>query len=163
MEAIINELDAAMAETVQLLESADATTLNKKPTANSWSPAQISRHLYKAGNGTDKLMLAAAPKADRQPDERADSYKAMLLDFDTKMDSPEFIIPEDKVFDKDKLVQSLTVLREALISAAKQSDLHTIPDLPEGNPLGGSTKLELLHFITYHTQRHNHKIKDLLK
>jgi len=160
-QEIINQLEAALGETVQLLATFNEQELNTVPFEGSWTAGQVGRHLFKSENGMDELLLAPMEKVDRQPDERAAELKKVFLDFDIKMKSPDFIVPEDKVYDKGELVQSLQTVKDAMLEAAIKAELAELAPLPDGHPLQGNSKLEIVHFITYHTLRHNHQLKKI--
>lgn len=155
---IIDKLEAALNETVTLLESFSQDTLNKVPFEGSWTTAQVGRHIYKSLEGTDKLFGAPAEPANRPADQQAAMFKSMMEDMDNKMQSPEFIIPEDKEYNKQELIQSLKDVKKTVVDASNGTNLETVPSLGEGHPLNGATKLELVYFMTYHTKRHNHQI-----
>lgn len=160
---IINELDKAMSKTISLIESANEISINQIPFKGSWTAAQTARHLVKAGADMPALFAAQAPTANRQPDEKAGELKGILLDFDKKMESPEFIIPEDKNYTKKELINDTEKIRKETMEVLTTARLDEIPTLQEGNPLKDYTKLELLHFAVYHTQRHNRQIKNILE
>lgn len=160
-QQIINELETALDETVNLLSSFSEKELNTVPFKGSWTAAQVGRHLFKSEDGIDKLFAAPTKPVNRPPDANAGELKKTFLDFNTKMKSPDFIVPEDIAFDKDELVESLANAKEKVLESVKENNLAYSAELPEDHPLAGSTKLEIVHFITYHTIRHNHQIKKI--
>lgn len=162
-DSIINQLEAALGETVQLLSSFNQEELNKIPFEGSWTAAQVGQHLFLSENGIDELLLTPTEKVNRKPDEKAAQLKEMFLDFSTKMKSPEFIVPEDKTYNNDELIQSLQDVKDKMLKAAMHADLEELAPLPDGHPLKGHTKLEIVHFVTYHTMRHNHQIKNIME
>ena len=159
--SIINQLEAALGKTVQLLSSFDQKEVNKIPFDGSWTAAQVGQHLYLSENGMDELLLAPTAKVTRQPDANVQELKNMFLDFSIKMKSPDFIIPEDKMYDQQEQIGNLNSVKNKILTAVSQTDLDQIAPLPEGHPLAGNTKLEIVHFITYHTIRHNHQISNI--
>ncbi|KOS07647.1 hypothetical protein AM493_17560 [Flavobacterium akiainvivens] len=160
-QQIIAQLENALNETLYLLKGVDDANINKKPADGSWSVAQVARHLYKATAGSDEMFAAPTPEAGRAVDERAENYREILMNFESKMNAPEFLVPEDKLFDKDRLIESLTEANKIAVAAIKESNLAQLAPLPEGHPLAGSTKLEIVHFFTYHTLRHNNQIEKI--
>lgn len=160
---IISELNEAMKETVSLIESAGEKEVNIIPFKGSWTAAQTARHLVKAGADMPSLFARQAPPANRQPDEKAPELKDLLLNFEIKMDSPEFILPEHKNYSKEELITDTENIRKETMEVLATANLDEIPELQESNPLKDYTKLELLHFAVYHTQRHNRQIKNILE
>jgi len=66
------------------------------------------------------------------------------------MQSPEFIVPEKMRYSKQSLIKEF----EAALSPLTRIKNVNGNELITGLPLGPTTKLELLHFILYHIQRH---------
>jgi uncharacterized damage-inducible protein DinB len=159
---IAAELDKAMKETILLISYANEDNINKIPFKGSWTAAQTARHLVKAGNGMAEMFSTEAPKANRAADEKAAELKGILLDFDLKMESPGFIVPEEKQYSKDELITETDRIRKEITEVLKTARLDEIPETEDDNPLKGYTKLELLYFAVYHTQRHNRQITNIL-
>lgn len=158
---IINQLEAALGETVQLLSSFTEEAINKIPFEGSWTAAQVARHLYKSEEGMDRLLLTATQTVTRQPDENAAELERILLDMENKMVSPGFLVPEDEVYNKTELIKGLLNVKDIMLKAIEAANLRELAPLPDGHPLKGNTKLEIVHFIAYHTKRHNRQIKDI--
>jgi len=66
------------------------------------------------------------------------------------MQSPEFIVPEKMHYNKESLISEFEA---ALSPLTKLKDVN-LNELITGLPLGPITKLEIVHFIFYHLQRH---------
>lgn len=160
-QKIFNQLETALNDTLHLLSSFNEKEMNTVPFQGSWTAAQVCRHLFKAEDGIDGLFYAPGNLLDRAPDQRAGEYKELFLNFDTKMESPDFIYPEEKEYKKEELTEPLKEANKKLLEAAKKVNLSEEAALPDEHPLKGSTKLELVHFITYHTMRHNHQLKKI--
>lgn len=158
---IINQMDAALTETLQLLSSLNEEKINKIPFEGSWTTAQVAQHLYKSIKGMDELLYTPSQQADRNPEEKAQWLKDIFLNYENKMKSPDFILPEDKYYNQSELKDSLESAKDKMTEAAKNSKLEEMAPLPEGHPLNGITKLETLYFVTYHTIRHNHQMKNI--
>ena len=158
---IINELETALNKTTELLSGFDDNQINHSHSKDNWSAAQVGQHLLKSTTGMDELLYAPSKPADRKPDEGAQKLKELFLNFEIKMKSPDFIVPEDKDYNKSELINALEDTNKKMLEAIKDTDLTEIAPLPEGHPLKGSTKLEIIHFVTYHTMRHNHQIQNI--
>ncbi len=151
-------LDEAQTELLGFLNTLDEHTLNKIPYEKSWTAGQVVRHITKSINGMAKAMAMKSSAVERDPGERIPQLQKTFLDFSTKMNSPEFIIPEEKQYGKQELLNELNTSLEEF----KQStDKIVLTELVEGLPLGPVTKLEILHFVLYHTQRHLNQLKKI--
>ena len=74
------------------------------------------------------------------------------------MKSPDFIIPEDISYEKQAAAEELHSAENQLKESANDA---LLTELVKGLPLGPVTKLEILHFVLYHTQRHVHQMKKI--
>jgi hypothetical protein len=96
--------------------------------------------------------------AERSADEKIPMFRKTFLDFSSKMKAPEFIVPEEKTYDKQTSIEALKNAFKQLKETADKADVN---EMVEGLPMGTVTKLELLHFVLYHTQRHLHQLKKI--
>ena len=160
---ILTAIDETISEMTGLMQSLDEPQVNTIPYEDSWTAGQLFSHVTKSINGMGGVMLKEAEPAQRDPGERIAGLQKAFLDFSTKMKSPDFIIPDDGPFQKEATIQALTAALEKMKEGTNKANLN---ELLLGLPLGEITKLELLHFVLYHTQRHLHqlhKIVDALK
>jgi hypothetical protein len=98
--------------------------------------------------------------ANRDPAQGMERLKKMFLDFTVKYKSPDFILPAEKTYQKEQ------VLPDLQHSISKLSEIRSRVNLAEmiNVPIfGETTKLELLYFVLYHTQRHLHQLNNILK
>ena len=137
-------------QVVGLARSLDEEKWNTIPYKGSWTPAQLVRHLLKSVSGIRQLVEKPTKPADRDPGERILQLKQNFLDITKTMQSPEFIVPEKMHYNKESLI---TEFEAALSPLTKLKDVN-LNELITGLPLGPITKLEIIHFILYHFQRH---------
>ena len=161
--ALCTAIGEAAAELIALSSALNEHTINAVPYENSWTAAQLLCHVTKSVNGMAQAMYMDGKPAERNPAEKIPQLKKTFLDFSIKMQSPEFIVPEDGPYKKQAVIHGLNGSVQQFKEATNKSDLN---DLVEGLPLGPVTKLEILHFVLYHTQRHlqqMNRICDALK
>jgi hypothetical protein len=161
MEQLSQELDLAFSHTTALLGSLSPQALNTVPFTGSWTAAQVARHLYKSQKGAGAMLLQPTEEPQRDPAARVPEYRRILLDFDHKLESPDFLIPEDETYDKGDLIAALERVKDEIVPAIEKANLNETAPQPEQSPLYGSTKLEIAHFLLYHTQRHNRQIEKI--
>jgi len=137
-------------QVVGLARSLDDEKWNTVPYKGSWTPAQLIRHLLKSVSGIGPLIKKPSTPAERDPGERIIQLKQNFLDITKTMHSPEFIVPEKMHYNKQSLI---TEFEAALAPLTKLQDVN-LHELITGLPLGPITKLEIIHFIFYHFQRH---------
>ena len=158
--ALFTSLDETWAELLKLISSANEKALTTIPCKYSWTAAQLIVHVKKSNKGIKQALNMEGKTADRNHDERVPELKKVFLDFDAKYQSPEFIVPEKGYYNKEEIIEGLKKSIEQLQDMRMEKDLSEIISLPI---FGEVTKLELLHFVLYHTQRHIHQLKKILK
>jgi hypothetical protein len=162
-DKIVDELEAVKQELVQLLSLFDPEQINTVPFEGSWSPAQVGHHLYKSYKGLPQLLQAPAKNTERDPAENFARIKNDLLNFQTKLKAPEFIIPELKIYDKELLLNNLQKALSSIAEAAKSIDLTQTCTAFALPVYGELTRLEWIFFVICHTKRHNHQLSRMVE
>ena len=157
-QEILTAIDEAVSELQSLIAFLDESKINTVPYKDSWTAGQLFRHVTKSTNGMAKVMRMNTKPAERDPGEKIPMLKKAFLDFSHKMKSPDFIIPEEGPYLKQASIEELNSSFEQLKENTNKANLT---DMTEDLPLGAITKLEMLHFVLYHTQRHLHQMKKI--
>ena len=152
-------LDGTTNELMELIASVDQQRINAAPFKDSWTPAQLIVHVTKSNRAIAQGLLMKGSPAERHPDAGVQQLKKMFLDFNIKYQSPKFIVPEEEDYNKEEIIAALKKSIERLRDVREKINLSEIISLP---PFGEVTKLELLHFVLYHTTRHIHQLKNIL-
>ena len=155
---ILSSIDETLSALVELMSSINENSINIVPFKDSWTAGQLIWHVTASTNAMGKALSTGSKPADRDPGERIPQLKKIFLDFSTKMKSPDFIVPGPGPYDKKILMEKLMQSFSELIENARHANLS---ELVEGLPLGPITKLEILHFALYHTQRHLHQLEKI--
>ncbi|MGN6352529.1 MAG: DinB family protein [Parafilimonas sp.] len=158
-EVLFRSLDATSHELMQLVQDKKEEILNTVPFVNSWTAAQVLIHITKSNKAIAQGLQMHGLPAERNPEQNTDHLKKIFLDFKAKYNSPDFIIPEDGYHNKEQIINALELSIRNLQTGRNETDLSEIIDLPI---FGEITKLELLHFVLYHTQRHIRQLKNIL-
>ena len=157
---LFTSLDYTSSELLGLISSSDSDTINTIPFAGSWTAAQVVSHIVKSNKAITQSLYMEGRITERDPGERTGELKKMFLNYSTKFKSPEFILPTRNIYQRDILIADLKRSTEKLRDAGNSVNLPEIIRLPA---FGEITKFELLHFVLYHTQRHIHQLKNILK
>jgi uncharacterized damage-inducible protein DinB len=156
-QAIYQEYMNTYRELLQLLSAFSQEQLNTPPAAGSWTAAQVGRHLQK-GTIADAIEAPGAPTL-RAPDEKEAAIKSVFLDFNTKLQSPDFVIPEPGEYNKQQLLQEMEAMVHRTGKAIQAQDLsmtYTGFDFPQ---MGQLTKQEWVCFAVSHAKRHIRQVK----
>ncbi|RFM25660.1 DinB family protein [Deminuibacter soli] len=160
---IANALDNTRKHLLSAIEVFTPAQFNRVPFENSWTPGQVAEHLLKADGGALEMIHGATAITDRQPDEKNEIVSAIFLDFNTKMKSPDFILPSSEPKDKNNMLQQLNDKLAGLAQAAREMDLTRTCTAFELPGLGLLTRLEWLNFANVHTRRHIHQLENIHK
>ena len=156
---LLTAIDDVVSELQGLMSSLNENEINTIPYKDSWTAGQLFRHVTKSTNGMSKAMDMKTKPAGRDPGEKIPMLRNAFLDFSKKMKSPDFIIPEEGPYEKLSTIEKLN----KSFGHLKESSSHAnLADMVENLPLGAVTKLEILHFVLYHTQRHLHQMKKIV-
>ena len=155
---ILSAISDAISRITDLMSAVDEDKVNTVPYEGSWTAPQLLRHVTKSINGMTRAMQMEAKPAKRDPSERIDELKKIFLDFSKKLTQPDFIVPEERIYEKQSSIEELNKSFSRFKESAAGANLD---DLIEGLPLGPTTKLEIIHFVLYHTQRHLHQMKKI--
>jgi len=157
-EQLFKSLDAWTSEFVLIVSSFSETQINTIPFRGSWTAAQVADHITKSNIGVIHSLKTQGKPATRDPDERVKNLKDQFLNFDEKLRSPKFILPTRDIYQKEKVIADLRQSIERLIEIGNKVNLSEALHHPI---FGEITKLELLHFVVYHTQRHIYQLRDI--
>jgi hypothetical protein len=96
----------------------------------------------------------------RNGDEGVEKLRELFLNFDSKLQSPNFILPTQDTYNTEALVADLRNSVERIKELSKTVNVSEMINHPV---FGEVTKFEILHFIVYHTQRHIHQLKNIFE
>ena len=131
---------------------------NVIPFANSWTASQVCEHIIKTNKSIAHALSKKGATTEREPDQRVIELKEILLDFTRKFQAPEFVIPTKSDYKKEVFFQDLKESMEGIKALSKTINVSEMIIVPG---FGELTKLELLHFIVYHAQRHIIQLKNV--
>lgn len=137
--------------------------LNTVPFPGSWTAAQVGEHLLKSYDVVACLTGTVAPTS-RKADAYVKPLSEQFLNFDIKMESPDFIRPSAGVIDKSYLMAGLNERTKGILDYAESGPDLTLTCLDFELPgLGALTRLEWLNFVNVHTIRHNHQLVTIIQ
>lgn len=142
---------------IAILQSLSDDQINKSPNSCGWSAGQVISHITKASQSS--FLGANGEVCNRDIGEKLAELEQTFLNFDIKMKSPDFILPDLKNFTKDECIQNITQCFQSLIDAVGDSKMDEILN----SPLGVLTKWEIANFVIFHSKRHLYQLKNILK
>ena len=158
---LFDEIDTVVFELIGSLSLFTPEQLNQVPFEGSWTPGQVVQHISMSVDGFSKLIRGNVVKTERNSEQHVETLKGAFLNYDIKMKSPDFLIPLEKHYEKDKLIEKLKSIKRELRAFDVQEDItKTCMDFKLPN-MGYLTRSEIAHFIVYHSRRHVHQLKNI--
>ncbi|MDB5014957.1 MAG: hypothetical protein JWQ25_3159 [Daejeonella sp.] len=157
---LASEFNDTTEELLRLLLSFNNEEFNTSPFEGSWTAAQLAEHILRSDILFINTLNGPSKTTERQPDENIKGFKEMMLNFNSKLNSPEKIVPPAGIYQKENLLDNLSKTSLQLKYLIKTSDLSKTYNHPI---LGEITRLEIFYFIIYHTQRHIHQLKNIIE
>lgn len=155
---LYQEFEAATNAYLDIVAVLSQDEINTVPIPGSWTAAQVTEHLCKSDNAMIQALNGPVQPTTRPADAGVNNLRAIFLDFSTKLPSPEFIIPDAGTHDKDDLLSFFRAGREQIGKAINTLDLTATCHLPI---FGEPTRLELIAFVIFHTQRHTNQVRKI--
>ncbi len=155
------DINQTFEELTEIVSSFHSDQINVIPFEGSWTSGQVAEHILLSVSGFEQVINGPVAETSRAPDELKDKIKAVFLDFNTKMKSPEFIIPKDKKYEKQEFLNSFKKYKSKIHHAIATLDLTKTCLALELPVFGFLTRLECIYFILYHSQRHFHQLKNI--
>lgn len=158
---IIDELAATKTNLLQTASEIRNEDFNQPPFEGSWTPAQVCEHIFKFVSGVAEQLYGPTKLVQRNADENVKYIRDIFLDFNTKMQSPDFVSPGNSPSDKTVMLQSLETALDKIIVAASTIDLTLTCTLFKLPGSGHFTRSEWIWFVIYHTQRHIRQLQNI--
>ena len=162
-KAMLKEMEDTMIGWTEVLSSFNQEQLNKVPFEGSWTAGQVAKHLIMANFGFLEVLKGTEGETDRPADQKVARIKSDFLDFTTKMQSPDFILPKAIDYDKGMLISNIEELKDRLTEVILSSDLTKTCLAFEMPVYGYFTRWEAVYFVIYHSQRHLNQVKNIAK
>lgn len=157
------EIKSTFEQLYQTLSLFTQAEINAIPFEGSWTSGQVVRHIIKSTSGLKEVCDTNTKKLTTNPEEKVPALKQIFLDFNTKMNSPEFIYPEEKDYDKERLLATIKKIEEELLYIADHYDLGLTCMEFEMPGFGHLTIYELVSFAVVHTKRHIYQLTNIYK
>ncbi|WP_316814583.1 DinB family protein [Pedobacter nyackensis] len=158
---IIAALQSTITEFQELISAFDEAELNNIPFEGSWTAGQVAQHIIMANSGFGEVLNGPVTETKRIPDELCGKLKEDFLNFNIKMESPDFIIPKYKAYNKKRLLNALEEIKNDIAKAIIDIDLTQTCLAFELPVYGHLTRFEAVCFVIYHTQRHAHQVRNI--
>ena len=160
-QEVLKEFKQSADELLQTLSRFSPEEFNRIPFEGSWTAGQVAEHVLKSATGLPRVLKGSTRETERDTNGLIPTLTSIFLDFSTKLQSPDFIIPSNGPHDKQEMIQAMKKTMDEIISSASTADLDkTLTSFPFPQ-LGEMTGLEWIYFSTCHSKRHTNQLKNI--
>lgn len=134
--------------------------INIKPADDQWSIKQVMEHLFLMEGAITKTIINQLEKGDvanpvQKPIEASTNRS-------TKVDAPDFAVPNDEFASLEELKLKLTASHRGLIEVAENVGHDELTAKGFNHPIFGLMSLkQWIPFVGYHEKRHILQIKEV--
>jgi hypothetical protein len=158
---LINEVENTAGELLQVIDGFEQAVFNEVPFEGSWTPGQVTEHIFLSAAGILTAVNGRTTPTERDAGQMVAPLREAFLNFNIKMQSPDFILPSETPKDKAALLHSLKETFAGIAKAAGTEDLNATCLDFEMPTVGMLTRLEWISFAVVHTQRHIWQLKKI--
>ncbi|MGY0037967.1 DinB family protein [Pedobacter sp. NJ-S-72] len=161
METILIDIEETFTNLIKTVSLFDEEQLNDIPFEGSWTAGQVVQHLIISNSGFIEVMQGPVKEAERKPDQLVAEIRKDFLNFDIKMESPEFVLPLPISYSKSRQLGTLENIKSSLLHLIETMELDKLCLTFELPGYGFLTRVEAVYFVNYHTQRHTHQLNNI--
>ena len=158
LAAQAKQTGAALLDT---LASFNDEQFNTQPSYGGWTAGQVAEHLLLSGGVAEAVHGNTTPTTDRKPDAYCAMIAGIFLDFSTRLQSPDFILPSGGYHDKPEMLKKTKLVWERIGEGIDALDLSVTCTDFEMPTVGHLTRLEWLWFYVWHSQRHLRQLNNI--
>lgn len=160
-KSITTDIDKATHAFMEAIAAFPPETFNRIPFEGSWTAAQVADHIRKAMVGVPGLLAGPTSLSERAADEKVGQIRDLFMNFNTRFQSPDFILPTNAQLDKEGVLSDLEDITAQLMNASEALDLSALCTASELPGFGILSREEWIRFSIYHTRRHTHQLNNI--
>lgn len=158
-EQLISEFEGTSKELFETLLLFSDEEFNKIPFEGSWTAGQVAEHLFKSESNIPRVLKGNSKETEGNPFEKTDIIRTVFLDYTTKVQSPEFILPSADKKQTEFFIKGFEETRKELKTLMGTLDLNKTFTNFSFPQLGNLTGWELICFVVCHSKRHIRQMK----
>lgn len=162
-EVLAQLLTGAVQRLTDTIVSFKENDFNRLPCENSWTGAQVSEHVIKSMALIHQMVNGAAASATRDPEEHISFLGSIMENMEVKTQSAPNLIPGVAPLSQAEIQNGLLECKKELLQDVHRLDLSETCMVSEFPGLGYLTRMELISFCAFHTERHNRQLKNIYK
>jgi uncharacterized damage-inducible protein DinB len=157
------KLSNSSSELLALFQDVSETQAQQKPTHHTWSMLECFEHIFVVESGIIKtLQVDATPNTQEKPETVVNRVKVetLLANRELKIEAPDYTAPRNRFKTLAEAKEAFLNKRNILANLIAQTNLQdgVIVQHPR---LGNMTKLDWIHFLIQHTNRHIAQLNEI--
>jgi DinB superfamily len=161
IENLLADLDANTDALIEQIINFDPRLFHQQTSAESWSAAQLTEHLYVFDKLVYHLITGETEPAHRAADEKVSLIQAAMNNRSRSIVAPDPIVPLGKNKDQQVLITKIITTRKDSYKVIQNADLSLLCLGFTHKGFGPMTRLEWIVFMMAHAQRHFHQFKKI--
>ncbi len=151
----------AIKDFAQTLSYFDEQQVNLKSFDGRWTAAQVAEHVFQSLVNVPRVLSGNSMTTQRDELKNIATIKSIFLNYENKMQSPEFILPSEISPGKNVLMDGLQEVNSSIQKIARDINLsNSFTDFSFPG-MGVLTGYEWLCFAECHTIRHTRQLKNI--
>lgn len=167
-QEIVQYMQETQQRFLAAIKDLSAEQWSYKPTPEHWSVAEVAEHITLSekmfGDAASAGLKAepTAQSADAKKTAERDAFLAKAIpDRSKKAQAPDMLKPTGKWADKQALMAEFQKLRQANLEFVNANDEQALRSRKAPAPFANNDLLQLLLFMTAHTDRHLKQIDEV--
>tara|TARA_R110002050_G_scaffold267147_3_gene408675 strand:+ start:724 stop:1245 length:522 start_codon:yes stop_codon:yes gene_type:complete len=159
---LIDKIETSYRNFKNALSQFSEKELNSIPFEGSWTAGQVTEHLSKSNAGIlNQLLNGKAETTNRDADKQVELIQGIFRGSE-KMKTAPVLEPKNPPHSLQELLKILEEQKEQQLETVKNKDLKSlIPELEFPPSPEGLTRLEWMHLMIEHTNRHKKQIETI--
>jgi hypothetical protein len=157
----LSNLENAITDFAQTLSYFNDQHVNLESFDGRWTAAQVADHVLKSLQNVPGVLGGNSSAPGRDELKNVEIIRSVFLNYENKMQSPEFILPSEIPLDKKLLIGALHEANKSIKEIVQSIDLSNSFTDFQFPGIGALTGYEWLCFAECHTIRHTRQLKNI--
>ncbi|MEO7263665.1 MAG: DinB family protein [Ferruginibacter sp.] len=158
---LVTEMEMAIEDFLKTLSYFDPSQINQAYFDDRWTAAQVADHVLKSLENISRVLSGESIISERNVMQQVSTIRPVLLDYNNKMQSPEFILPSNDTLDIKLLSNKLQEVQVELSKKVSDADLSVLFSGFKFPGWGSLSAYEWICFAACHTTRHCRQLKNI--
>ena len=139
-----------------------------KPSENVWSILECVEHIYLIAEAVSKV-IATPPQTEKTENNQTELFgeqklnKLLVINRSFKVPAPDWVAPKGRFANITEATQNITIIIDKIVNHIEVNTIEQETQTIKHPVLGVMTKVDWVHFMIAHTNRHILQIEEVKK